>query len=101
MFERWASCVCVCLCAGGAALAQSSPERITFASCAACHGDGTGPGAIPAILGEPYEDLVADLSAFAETADGTTIMHRFAVALSVPEIEALARYVSGLEGEAR
>ena len=92
---------CVCLWAAGMAVAQSSPEEITFLSCAVCHA-GTGDAdAIPAIRAHAYVDLLAELTAFAQTADGSTIMHRFIVALTPPEIEALARHISELEGETR
>ena len=82
------------------ALAQSSPEAITYASCAVCHGSG-GDRAIPAIAGRPADEVQAELTKFAAGEAGSTIMHRFAVALTPAEIEGLARYVSGLKEGAK
>ncbi len=83
---------CLFLCAGGAALAQGTAEAVLSASCLTCHGDGQGEGAIPAIAGRPYEELMTALAGF----DGTTatIMHRFTAGLTAEEIEALARHIS-------
>lgn len=91
--------VCCCLCAGGAAFAQSSPAEITYVSCAVCHGDGQGEGAIPAIRGRPYKELLDYLTSRGGPSDSSTIMHRFTAGLTLPEMEGLARYISNLEGK--
>jgi len=82
----------------GAASAQGTPEQISYVSCRSCHGSGEGEGAIPAIRGRPYEDLLTALQSFSQPGPWT-IMHQFVVGFSDTEIESLARYVSDLEGE--
>lgn len=99
MLKRLTSCLFLCAATG--ALAETTAEAVTFASCALCHGDGAGEGAIPAINGQPYEELRTKLHGFAGTEAEGTIMHRFVTGLTAEEIEDLARYVSGLEGPAR
>ena len=88
------------LAVSGAAAAQDTPEQITYISCRSCHGMGEGEGAIPAIRGRPYEDLVATLQSFTQQGGASTIMHQFMVGFSDAEIVSLARYVSGVEGKA-
>ena len=87
------------LAVGGAAAAQDTPEQISYLSCQACHGSGEGEGAIPAIRGRPYADLIALLQSFTQPGNAPTIMHQFVVGFTDAEIESLAQYVSGLEGE--
>lgn len=94
MFKLMA--MCAVLLTAGSVSAQSTPAEITFESCSACH--GAAGSEIPAIAGQDYERLIDVLTAYAADADQATIMHRFAVAFSVSEIEGLARYISDLEG---
>ncbi|WP_177282669.1 c-type cytochrome [Devosia enhydra] len=85
----------------GPARAESSPEALTYLSCRACHADATAATAIPPIEGRPAAELVEAMTRMGQSAGDTTIMHRFVKALSPAEIEALATYVSGLEGAAQ
>ncbi|MGV3650627.1 MAG: c-type cytochrome [Devosia sp.] len=85
----------------GTAKAESSSEALAYLSCRTCHADPAASTAIPPILGLPAADLAAAMAAMRESAGETTIMHRFITALSPAEIEALATYISGLEGEAQ
>ena len=84
----------------GAAQAGSSPEAITYLSCRACHAEPATATAIPPIVGLPAEDLSASMARIAANPGDFTIMHRFIKALSPDEIDALASYISGLEGTA-
>ena len=91
--------LCFALCASGAAYAQPSAAEITYNSCAVCHGDGQGEGAIPAIRGQKYEALLGYMTSLGGPSDTSTIMHRFTAGLTVPEMEDLAQYISTLEGK--
>jgi cytochrome c553 len=88
-------------CTGGAAIAQATTEEITYLSCRICH-DAAGPAtSIPVLKGRSYEELIEKLNTFIGEADVSTIMHRFASGFTAAELDNLARYISGLEGDVR
>lgn len=89
------------LCTGGAAIAEATTEEITYMSCHVCHDAGGPATSIPVLKGRPYEELIVKLNTFIGAADTSTIMHRFVSGFSTADLENLARYISGLEGDVR
>jgi sulfide dehydrogenase cytochrome subunit len=66
--------------------------------CTACHGvEGRGGSAVPALAGDPVDDLVAKLHAFRDQKGDATIMNRIARGFTDDEIQALATYFSSIK----
>ena len=67
-------------------------------ACFACHGpDGKSPGAIPGINGKSAEFIVEAMKEFRSGKRESTVMGRHAKGYSDEEIEAMAKYISGLK----
>lgn len=92
----------LCLaCASMPAQAASTAEEITYLACRTCHAEPGQDSSIPAIAGMPADDLKAAFARIAENPGDSTIMHRFTAGFSAGELDALATYISGLEGKAK
>ncbi len=76
---------------------SATPEALAF-PCMACHGpEGKSQGDIPSLHGLSYDDLKSSLYAFKLIQRRGVIMNRIARGYSDEQIEALARYFSGLK----
>lgn len=82
----------------GPALAETEGS-VLAGTCFNCHGtEGRSPGAIPAIAGQPYDVLLAQLQAFkAGEVPGATVMSRLAPGYTDEQLEALALYFSQVQ----
>jgi cytochrome c553 len=69
------------------------------AACASCHGeDGAGTETLPRVAGQHLRYLVTQLQDFntRERTNDNAVMHSIASKLTEMEIEAVARYLSGM-----
>jgi len=67
-------------------------------NCFACHGpNGVSPGTIPSIHTFSAEYLAETLRAFKSDRRASTVMGRHAKAYTDAEIDAIARYIAGLQ----
>lgn len=66
-------------------------------NCFACHGpQGRSPGTIPSLHQHSADKIVALMKGFKSGDEPSTVMGRHAKGYSEPEIEAIARYIAGL-----
>lgn len=76
---------------------SATPEALAF-PCMACHGpEGKSQGDIPSLNGLSHDYLKSRLHAFKSVQRRGVIMNRIARGYSDEQIEALARYFSGLK----
>ncbi len=76
---------------------SATPEALAF-PCMACHGpEGKSQGDIPSLNGRSFDYLNSNLLAFKQRQRRGVIMNRIVRGYSDEQIEALARYFSGLK----
>jgi len=72
--------------------------RIMADACLTCHGpNGVGSGKIPELKGLEKSDITESLFGFKSGDEKSTIMGRYAKALSDDEIDMLAEYFAALD----
>jgi len=72
--------------------------RIMADACLTCHGpNGVGSGKIPELKGLEKNDITESLFGFKSGDEKSTIMGRYAKALSDDEIDMLAEYFAALD----
>ena len=72
--------------------AQEGPPGAS--SCSGCH-PAAGGGAVPALRGQPPEQIAAAMRAYRSGERPATVMDRIAKGFSDEEIQAIAGWVSG------
>jgi len=78
--------------------ATPSKVKIMADACLTCHGpNGMGSGKIPELNGLEKSDITESLFGFKSGDEKSTIMGRYANALSDDEINRLAEYFGGLD----
>ncbi|VAW83907.1 hypothetical protein MNBD_GAMMA18-782 [hydrothermal vent metagenome] len=89
--------VAVLYCVSAVQAQPVSPEMLAF-PCMACHGpEGESQGDIPSLNGLSHDYLKNSLHAFKSMQRRGVIMNRIVRGYSDEQIEALARYFSGLK----
>ncbi len=80
------------------AAVEMTQSEMLAKQCAACHGMvGEGAGKIPELRGLEKSDIVESMEGFKTGEEKSTIMDRYAKALSDKEIQLLAEYYSKLK----
>lgn len=76
----------------------SAPTAAIMANnCFSCHGpDGRSPGAIPGLRHLTADDIASRLKQFRSGERPATVMGRHAKGYSDAELDAIARYIAGL-----
>ncbi|MEE8500011.1 MAG: c-type cytochrome [Kiloniellales bacterium] len=83
--------------AGGPARAEMASGAVLANTCFSCHGtDGKSVGAMPTIAGKTAGFIAEKLKAFKSGQLEATVMNRIAKGFSDAEIEALAKFFSGM-----
>lgn len=92
------SCIAALAVLAAAPLARAADPHLAgqrlAASCASCHGANGTPagGGLPALTGQPKENLVTTMKAFQSGARPATIMHQLAKGYTDEQIELIAAY---------
>jgi sulfide dehydrogenase cytochrome subunit len=85
----------------GGAMADDSLGVHIAATCAACHRLDGRDQAAPPIVGLSTEIFLAKMQAFRVAERPNHIMHAVSISLSDSELAAVARYLAGLQKEAK
>ncbi|MFK7914872.1 MAG: cytochrome c [Pseudomonadales bacterium] len=67
-------------------------QALLAGACAGCHSATQTTGAIPALMGQSFQQLEQSLLAFRDGSRDSTLMMRITKGYSVTELQALARY---------